>query len=441
MKEVNIIGAGLAGCEAAYYLAQRGIKVNIFEKKRLKKNEAQKSDDLAELVCSNSLRGNDITQGVGLLKKELLELGSLIIEGAVKNRVPAGGALAVDRSKFSQFITEKIYNHPNIRVIDEDVKEIDESKLTIIATGPLTEGPILDELKRLIGIEFCYFFDGSAPIVAADSVNMDKVFFASRYDKGDPTDYLNAPMNEMEYQKFYQKLISSEKNIPHLDGEKEKYFEGCMPIEEMAKRGEKTLLFGPLKPVGLSKDGERHHAVVQLRSENENKTMYNLVGFQTGLIFSAQKELIRLIPGLENAEILRYGVVHRNTFINSPQVLNIFGNLKKYENVFIAGQISGVEGYVESTASGLVCAIQIERRLNELDYMNIPIETMIGALMNYITTDSGNHKLEPMNANFGLLPPLDEKIRDKKVKKQILAERSLENLEKFKKELENGKFQ
>lgn len=438
MREVNIIGAGLAGCEAAYYLAQRDIKVNLFEKKKLKKNEAQKSDDLAELVCSNSLRGNDISQGVGLLKKELVELGSLIMEGAINNQVPAGGALAVDRDKFSKYITEKIYNHPNIKVIDEDVKEIDESKVTIIATGPLTDGSILNELKRLIGDEFCYFFDGSAPIVAADSINMEKVFFASRYDKGDPTDYLNAPMNEEEYQLFYQKLINSEKNIPHLEGEKEKYFEGCMPIEEMAKRGEKTLLFGPLKPVGLSKGGERYHAVVQLRSENENKTMYNLVGFQTGLIFSAQKDLIRLIPGLENAEILRYGVVHRNTFINSPKVMSVYGNLMDHENIFVAGQISGVEGYVESTASGLVCAMQIERKIKNREYLDIPKETMIGALMNYITTDSGNRKLEPMNANFGLLPPLEERIRDKKVKKQILAKRSLENLEQFKKELKNG---
>lgn len=438
MKEVNIIGGGLAGCEAAFYLAERAIKVNLFEKKKSKKNEAQKSDLLAELVCSNSLRGNDVTQGVGLLKKELLEFGSLIMEAAINNMVPAGGALAVDRNNFAQYVTEKIYNHPNINVIEEEVKKIDESKVTIIATGPLTEGTLLDELKRLIGDEFCYFFDGSAPIVAADSINMDKVFFASRYDKGNPTDYLNAPMNEEEYTVFYQKLMNSEKNIPHLEGEKEKYFEGCMPIEEMAKRGEKTLLFGPLKPVGLSKAGERHYAVVQLRSENDCKTMYNLVGFQTGLIFPAQKNLIRMIPGLENAEILRYGVVHRNTFINSPKVLNILGNLKKYENVFIAGQISGVEGYVESTASGLVCAMHIERVLNDKKYLEIPKETMIGALMNYITTDLGERKLEPMNANFGLLPPLEERIRDKKMKKQLLANRSLEFLEKFKKELTNG---
>lgn len=438
MKEVNIIGGGLAGCEAAYYLAQRGIKVNLFEKKKIEKNEAQKTDFLAELVCSNSLRGNDISQGVGLLKKELLELGSLIMEAALKTRVPAGGALAVDRDKFSQYISEKIYKHPNILVIDEEVTEIDESKATIIATGPLTEGSILKELHRLIGNEFCYFFDGSAPIVAADSINMDKVFFASRYDKGDPTDYLNAPMNEKEYQIFYQKLIDSEKNIPHLAGEKEKYFEGCMPIEEMARRGEKTLLFGPLKPVGLSKDGERHYAIVQLRSENENRTMFNLVGFQTGLIFSAQKELISTIPGLEKAEVLRYGVVHRNTFINSPKVLTIFGHLKNFSNVFIAGQISGVEGYVESTASGLICAMQIERMLNGREFLKIPEETMLGALMKYITTDLGDRKLEPMNANFGLLPPLKEKIRDKKIKKQMLANRSLLLLEEFKKELFNG---
>lgn len=438
MKKVNIIGGGLAGCEAAYYLAQRGIRVNLFEKKKLSKNEAQKSDHLAELVCSNSLRGNDITQGVGLLKKELKELGSLIIEAAINNEVPAGGALAVDRSNFSQYITDKIYSHPNIKVIEEEVKVLDESQLTIVATGPLTEGALLDELKKLIGDEFCYFFDGSAPIVSADSINMEKVFFASRYDKGNPTDYLNSPMKEKEYNTFYQKLISSEKNIPHLEGEKEKYFEGCMPIEEMAKRGEKTLLFGPLKPVGLSRAGERNHAVIQLRSENESKTMYNLVGFQTGLTFPAQKELIKMIPGLENADILRYGVVHRNTFINSPKVLNIYGNLKNKSKIFIAGQISGVEGYVESTASGIVCAIQIERILNDREYINIPQETMIGALMKYISTDSGVRKLEPMNANFGLLPPLEERMRDKKIKKQALANRSLKFLDELKKDLNNG---
>ncbi|MDD2371407.1 MAG: methylenetetrahydrofolate--tRNA-(uracil(54)-C(5))-methyltransferase (FADH(2)-oxidizing) TrmFO [Firmicutes bacterium] len=438
MVEVNIIGGGLAGCETAFYLAQRGIKVKLFEKKKIKKNEAQKSELLAELVCSNSFRGNDISQGVGLLKKELLELGSLLMESALKNEVPAGGALAVDRIKFSQYITKTINEHPNIEVIDEEICEIDENKLTVLATGPLTEGLILNEIKRLIGDEFCYFYDGSAPIVSTDSINMDKVFYASRYDKGNPTDYLNAPMNEEEYTKFYKKLMNSEKNIPHLEGEKEKYFDGCMPIEEMARRGEKTLLFGPLKPVGLSRNGERHHGVVQLRAENESKTMYNLVGFQTGLIFSAQKELIHLIPGLEGTEILRYGVVHRNTFINSPKVLTIKGNLREFENVFIAGQLSGVEGYVESAASGLVCGMHIGQIINGKGNLNIPEEMMLGALMKYISTDIGNRKLEPMNANFGLLPPLDEKIKDKKLKKQKLGERSLSFLKEFKRVLEDG---
>ncbi len=438
MADVNIIGGGLAGCETAFYLAERGIKVKLCEKKKNKRNEAQKSELLAELVCSNSFRGNDISQGVGLLKKELLELNSLFMEGALKNEVPAGGALAVDRTKFSQYITEKIYGHSNIEVIDQEIEKIDENKLTVIATGPLTDGLLLNELKRLIGDEFCYFYDGSAPIVSSDSINMEKVFFASRYDKGNPTDYLNAPMDEKEYSEFYQKLINSEKNIPHLEGEKEKYFDGCMPIEEMARRGEKTLLFGPLKPVGLSKNGERHQAVVQLRAENDNKTMYNLVGFQTGLIFSAQKELIQMIPGLEDAEILRYGVVHRNTFINSPKVMTVNGNLRNFSKVFIAGQLSGVEGYVESAASGLVCGIQIARILSNKDTLNIPEETMLGALMKYISTDKGNRKLEPMNANFGLFPPLDEKIKGKKLKKQRLATRSLNFLMEFKRELDNG---
>ncbi len=438
MEEINIIGGGLAGCEAAYYLAQRGIKIKLYEKKKIERNEAQKSDLLAELVCSNSFRGNDISQGVGLLKKELLELDSLFMEAAIKNEVPAGGALAVDRTKFSQYITEKIHGHPNIEVIYEEFSKIDNTKLTIVSSGPLTEGPLLEELKRLIGEEFCYFYDGSAPIVSAESINMDKVFYASRYDKGNPTDYLNAPMDKNEYEIFYQKLIKSEKNIPHLKGEKEKYFNGCMPIEEMARRGEKTLLFGPLKPVGLSKNGERHQAVVQLRAENEEKTMYNMVGFQTGLVFSAQRELIQMIPGLESAEILRYGVVHRNTFINSPKVLTEFGNLGNFNNVFIAGQISGVEGYVESAASGLVCAMQIANKIEHKCYLNFPKETMVGALMKYISTDKGSHKLEPMNANFGLLPPLDEQIRDKKLKKEKLATRSLNFLEEFIKGLNNG---
>lgn len=439
MREIIVVGAGLAGCEAAYYLAEKGFKVKLYEKKSFSKNEAQGTDLLAELVCSNSLRGKDISQGVGLLKKELQILDSLFMEAAIKSQVPAGGALAVDRNEFSGYITDKIRNHKNIILMETEFDKIYDDEMCIVATGPLTEGPVLKQLERVVGREFCYFYDGSAPIVSAESIDMDKVFFASRYDKGNPTDYLNAPMNKEEYERFYQKLISSEKNIPHLEGEKEKYFEGCMPIEAMAKRGEKTLLFGPLKPVGLSADGSKHHAVVQLRAENAERTMYNLVGCQTGLTFPEQKKLIQLIPGLENAEILRYGVVHRNTFINSPKVLSMNGSLKSHENIFIAGQLSGVEGYVESAASGLFCAMQAARKMEMKDYLEFPEETMIASLMRYISTDIGERKLEPMNANFGLLPPLEEKIRDKKLKKETMANRSLEKLEAFKKEFLHGR--
>ena len=429
MIPVQVIGGGLAGCEAAFALAERGVPVRLYEMKSRRRTEAHKSELLAELVCSNSFRGNDLSQGVGLLKEELRRSGSLFMEAALATSVPAGGALAVDRDLFSHYITEKIRNHPLIEVVDEEASSVNPEELTIIATGPLTDGALLDRLKQLLGDEFCYFFDGSAPIVSADSINYDKVFFASRYDKGDPMDYLNSPMDEEQYGRFYRKLVESERSIPHLEGEREKYFEGCMPIEEMARRGEQTLLFGPLKPVGLSREGERHHAVVQLRSENRERTMFNLVGFQTGLTFGAQKELIHLLPGLEEAEILRYGVVHRNSFINSPECLNPYGNLKNYPKLFIAGQFSGVEGYVESAASGFICGVEASRIARGLPFLDIPEETMIGSLMRYITEDKGGRKLEPMNANYGLLPPYPVRIRDKKEKKLKMAERSLEALE------------
>lgn len=429
MRPVKVIGGGLAGCESAYALAERGVPVELFEMKSLRKTEAHKSELLAELVCSNSFRGKDLSQGVGLLKEELRRCGSLFMEAALASSVPAGGAMAVDRDLFSGYITEKIRNHPLIKVVDEEVPSVNPEVLTIIATGPLTDGALLEQLKQLLGEEFCYFFDGSAPIVAADSIDYDKVFYASRYDKGDPMDYLNSPMDSEQYARFYRKLMESERSIPHLEGEREKYFEGCMPIEEMARRGEQTLLFGPLKPVGLSRNGERYHAVVQLRAENLEKTMFNLVGFQTGLTFGAQKELIHLLPGLEDAEILRYGVVHRNSFINSPRCLTPFGNLKDYPNLFIAGQFSGVEGYVESAASGFVCGVEASRVARGLPFLEIPEETMIGSLMRYISEDKGGRRLEPMNANFGLLPPYPERIRDKKEKKRMMAELSLGKLE------------
>lgn len=426
---MKIIGGGLAGCEAAWALASRGVSVRLYEMKKLRRTEAHKTEQLGELVCSNSFRGSELTQGVGLLKEELRRLHSLFMEAADACRVPAGGALAVDRDAFSRYLDDKIRSHPLIEVVDEEVLHLDPEEPTIIASGPLTDGSLLEELKRLLGDEFCYFYDGSAPIVSADSIDYGKAFFASRYDKGDPEDYLNCPMDEEQYAAFYSRLMESERNIPHLEGEKEKYFEGCMPIEEMARRGEKTLLFGPLKPVGLSRNGERHHAVIQLRAENREKIMYNLVGFQTGLTFGAQKELIRSIPGLEQAEILRYGVVHRNSFINSPRCLSPYGWLKAAPNLFVAGQLSGVEGYVESAASGLVCGIEASRAVRGLPFADFPEPTMIGSLMRYISEDKGDRRLEPMNANYGLLPPPEERIRDKKRKKEHQADVALKALE------------
>lgn len=437
MKPVTIIGAGLAGCESAWQLATRGVPVRLFEMKRKRKSEAHIQDGLAELVCSNSFRGMDKTQGVGLLKIELERLGSLFMEAAKATAVPAGGALAVDRNRFSTYITEKIRNHPLIEIIDEEATAIQEDAPTIIATGPLTDGSMMEELQRLLGDAFCYFHDGSAPIVSADSLDYEILYFASRYGKGDPKDYLNAPMDQETYRRFYEKLIHADRNIPHLVEEKEKYFDGCMPVEEMARRGEKTLLFGPLKPVGLEREGQeiRPHGVVQLRAENLERTMYNLVGFQTGLTFPAQAELIHSIPGMEDAEILRYGVVHRNSYVDGPKVLNHFGQLKNHPMVFLAGQLSGVEGYVESAASGFVCGIEMARLWLGQPLYPFPRATMLGSIMEYISTDMGDRKLEPMNANYGLLPPLENPIRDKKQKKTAMADASLALMEQILEEL------
>ena len=439
-KEVIVVGGGLAGCEAAYYLAKHGIKVKLYEMKSIKKNPAQKTDDLGELVCSNSLRGKELTRGIGLLKEEMKLLGSLVMEGAIKTEVPAGGALAVDRKEFSRYLTEKIKSMANIELIEEEYGVIDTSKTTIIATGPLTSTSLLKEINKLVGEEFSYFFDASAPIVAADSIDYSKAYFASRYGKGNMEDYLNCPMEKEEYMAFYNKLLEGKKAKVHLEEEKKRFFEGCMPIEEMAGRGEKTLLFGPLKPVGLVIGEKKPYGVVQLRGENKEKTMYNLVGFQTGLKFEDQKTLIKLIPGLEEAEILRFGVIHRNTFINSSMVLNKFGNLREYPNIFIAGQVSGVEGYLESAASGLYCAMEALRQIEGQDYLEFPESTMLASMMRYITSATNKKgKLEPMNANFGLLPPY-AKIKDKKEKKSAMAQRSLEDLQNFIRDLLNGKF-
>lgn len=430
--KVTIAGAGLAGCEAAWQLAQRGIQVHLYERKKKIRTEAQDSDLMGELVCSNSFRGRALTQGVGLLKEELLQMDSLFMKAALSTEVPAGGALAVDRQAFSGYLDQAMRSHPLIQVMDEELTDFPAEGLLIIATGPLSDGPLLAKVRNLAGEAFCYFFDGSAPIVAGDSLDYSKLYFATRYGKGNPQDYLNAPLSEEAYGRLYKALLEGRRNIPHLEGEKEKYFEGCMPVEEMARRGEKTLLFGPLKPVGLEDaQGRRAFGVVQLRRENKEGTMYNLVGFQTGLSFPSQKEIIHLIPGLEEAEILRYGVVHRNTYLDSPRLLHPTGAFRKAPDIFVAGQVSGVEGYVESAASGLAVGLAVWSRLERSQELAFPEETMIGALMAYISKEEGDRRLEPMNANFGLLPPLKEEIRDKRLKKEALAARALAVLREF----------
>ena len=432
MESVIVIGGGLAGVEATYQLIKDNIPVTLYEMRPKKMTEAHKTPYFGELVCSNSFRGSSLANGVGLLKEEMRLLGTLFMEAALKTAIPAGGALAVNRKQFSQYLTETIRNHPLVTVVEEEMVTIPKDKPVIVATGPLTSGPLFKDLQTLVGEPYCYFFDGAAPIVAADSIDYSKAFFASRYGKGSGDDYLNCPMTKDQYTAFYEQLITGERAIPHLDSEKEIYFDGCMPIEIMAKRGEKTLLFGPLKPVGLNhpNTGERYYAVIQLRAENNEKTMYNLVGCQTGLKFGPQKKLIQMIPGLENAEILRYGVVHRNSYLNGPKALSLTGQLKEYPNIFIAGQLSGVEGYVESAASGYLAGRYRKEYLAHKSIRTFPRETMIGAMSYYLTEGISKH-FQPMNSNFGLLPSLKEKIRDKKIKKEQMVERSLKALLDF----------
>ena len=432
MESVIVIGGGLAGVEATYQLIKKNIPVTLYEMRPNKMTEAHKTAYFGELVCSNSFRGSSLANGVGLLKEELKQLGTLFIEAALKTEIPAGGALAVNRDLFSQYLTDTIKNHRLVTVVDEEVTTIPVDQPVIVATGPLTSGSLFKHLQELVGEPYCYFFDGAAPIVAADSIDYSKAFFASRYGKGSGDDYLNCPMTKEEYAAFYEQLITGERAIPHLDSEKEIYFDGCMPIEVMAKRGEKTLLFGPLKPVGLNHPitGESYYAVIQLRAENDQKTMYNLVGCQTGLKFEPQKKLVQMVPGLENAEILRYGVVHRNSYLNAPKVLSLTGQLKDYPNVFIAGQLSGVEGYVESAASGYLAGRYMKEYLAEKPIWTFPRETMIGAMSYYLTEGVSKH-FQPMNANFGLLPSFEERIRDKKLKKELMVERSLKALSEF----------
>lgn len=433
-QTVNVIGAGLAGSEAAYQLAQRGIKLNLIEMRPVKQTPAHHTDQFAELVCSNSLRGNALTNAVGVLKEEMRRLDSLIISAADKARVPAGGALAVDRHDFAGYVTETLKNHPNVTVLNEEINSIPDG-YTIIATGPLTTEKLAAEIVEATGEDQLYFYDAAAPIIEKESIDMNKVYLKSRYDKGEAA-YLNCPMTEEEFNIFYDALMEAEV-APVNEFEKEKYFEGCMPFEVMAERGRKTLLFGPMKPVGLEdpKTGERPYAVVQLRQDDAAGTLYNLVGFQTHLKWGAQKDVIRLIPGLENVEIVRYGVMHRNTFINSPDVLTEKYELIGREEVHFAGQMTGVEGYVESAASGLVAGINVAHKIKDRGGVVFPRETMIGSMAYYISHAKNEKNFQPMNANFGLLPTLEKRVKDKKLRYEKLADRALSYLDNYKQTL------
>ena len=435
MKEIKIIGAGLAGAEAAYQAANRGAEVKIYEMRPKKMTPAHKTGGYGELVCSNSLRGASEENAVGVLKEEMRRLNSLIMEAAYETRIPAGGALAVDREKFSKYITEKIKKHEKITIINEEVtslKElIDEKSVIIVASGPLTEGKLAENLKEYAGVESFYFYDAAAPIVTYESINLEKAFRASRYDKGSDAAYINCPMNREEYQKFYEELQKAEKTKPH-EFEKEIFFEGCLPIEEIASRGEETLRFGPLKPVGLinPKTKERPYAVVQLRQDNSEATLFNLVGFQTHLTWPEQRRVFKMIPGLENAEFVRYGVMHRNSYINSPRLLKPTLQLKSNEEILFAGQMTGVEGYVESAATGLIAGINAARIAAGEKALIFPPETCHGALVNYITSAESAKNFQPMNINFGLLPALDFKV-GRKNKKIELAKRALNVIDNF----------
>ncbi len=429
MNKAIVVGAGLAGCEAAYQLAKRGITVDLYEMKPYKKTPAHNYNGFAELVCSNSLRADSLTNAVGLLKEEMRRLDSIIINCADKTKVPAGGALAVDRTKFSDSVTQVIKNHPNINIIEKEIIKIPKENNVIIASGPLTSDELSKDIGDFFGNEYLHFFDAAAPIVTFDSINMDVAFFASRYDKGTP-DYINCPMNEEQYNIFYNELIAAE--CAHLHEFDNNVFEGCMPVEVMAKRGPQTLLYGPLKPVGLidTRTGKRSFAVVQLRKDNSEGSLYNIVGFQTHLKFPEQKRVFSLIPGLENAEFVRYGVMHRNTFINSPEVMTKFYNTKQRKDLFFAGQMTGVEGYVESAASGLVAGINLANMINGKDMIDFTKFTAIGALSNYISEDSyGN--FQPMNINFGIIESLNERIKNKAERYQAISNRALFKLEKI----------
>lgn len=435
MSKLTVIGAGLAGCEAAYQASRLGVDVTLYEMKPHKRTPAHKSDGFAELVCSNSLRSDDVGNAVGLLKEEMRMIGSLIMEAAEASRVPAGSALAVDRQKFSDYVTSKITNDPHITVVDEEVTSINSDEgVTVIATGPLTSDGLSSYIRESLGIDGLHFFDAAAPIVSADSIDFEKVYFASRYGKGEATDYLNCPMTKEEYTAFYEALIGARTAELHdfdNDGGKLTVFEGCMPVEVMASRGYETLVFGPLKPVGLPdpKTGKEPYAAVQLRRENVDGTMYNLVGFQTHLAFPEQKRVFSMIPGLENAEFLRYGVMHRNTYLNSPGVLAADYSMIKHPNIFFAGQITGVEGYVESAASGLYAGINAASRVLGERAVDLTSETMMGAMAHFVAEGSVSKNFQPMNANYGIVSPLGYKVRGgKAARNEEYSKRALAKL-------------
>lgn len=421
---VSVIGAGLAGCEAAWQIANRGVMVRLYDMKPDKKSPAHKNDGLAELVCSNSLRADGLSNAVGLLKEEMRNLGSLIMECADATRVPAGGALAVDRNGFSEMITEKIKAHNNIELnLSTELSKIPDG-IVVIATGPLTSDALIDAITDITdGKEYLHFFDAAAPIVMYDSINHDITYKAARYGKGGD-DYINCPMSKEEYEAFWNELVNAE--AAEIKEFENNVFEGCMPVEVMAKRGRETLLFGPLKPVGLDKpNGEKNHAVVQLRQDNAEGTLYNIVGFQTHLKFPEQKRVFGMIPGLENAEFARFGVMHRNTYINSPELLDETYNVRKKPNLFFAGQITGVEGYVESASSGLVAGINAAMKALGKERVVFSQYTAHGALAHYISSYQGKN-FQPMNINFGLLPSLDERIKNKKERYEKISQKALE---------------
>lgn len=429
-KTVTVIGAGLAGSEAAFQIAEQGIHVDLYEMRPKKMTPAHHTSGFAELVCTNSLRGNQVTNAAGLIKEEMRHLNSLIIKAADATALPAGGALAVDRDNFSAYVTKTLEDHPNITIHLDELKVLPEG-ITVVATGPLTSEPLSQSIQSFIEMEGLYFYDAAAPVLEKESINMEKVYLKSRYDNGEAA-YLNCPMTKAEFESFYRELIAAEV-APLKEFEEEKYFDGCMPFEVMASKGEKTLLFGPMKPVGLEdpKTGKIPYAVVQLRQDNAAGSLYNIVGFQTHLKWGEQKRILQMIPGLENAEIVRYGVMHRNTFLNSPKILRATYQSQKRDDLFFAGQMTGVEGYVESAASGLLAGLNAARMASGQECVVFPKETMIGAMSHYITNTDSKH-FQPMNANFGIIEPLGgKKIRDKQLKNQMIADKALAALDEF----------